>query len=717
MISLVRRSLLLMGIGATLLTAVGIGLGVSTARVERSGAATGASGFGARALAGTAEQLLPGAPARGDFVSRLTPFSATLARRASAGAIVPVGRAAAVTILPRPPDPIPLDAGWQYQADPGNVGVAQSWGQGGAPQTGWTAVTLPNGFNPTVSSAGFAGQVGWYETTFTGPSVSGGRGWQLAFESVRRNATVYLNGLELGTHHDPYAPFTLPATSLVPHATNTLIVRVDNFRGASAFPEDWWNWGGITGPVSLVPVGRIALHDLGVMPELSCRYRCGDLRVEGTLTNDIPVPLTPSLTVRVTSPSGAVGTVTRSLGSLEGSASRSISLAVPIRRPRLWSPSHPALYKVQVETAVGSRVESSQTLQVGMRSVRVYGGILYLNGHRLWLHGASIHEDIEGHGAALTDADVAEIVGELKAVGANITRSHYPLSPRLLDALDRAGIMVWAQPPVDHADPGLARAAGRRQALAMLRSTLLQDRSHASVIVDSVGNELSPTLDTTPGTRAYVNQAIAMARALNPQVPVALDIYCYTNFPAQQTYRRLEVIGISDYFGWGTGPTGHGIASLAQLAPYLKLQHRRYPAQALVVSEYGAEAFYDGAATTKGTYEFQSDYLRQTGSVLDRLPFVNGSIYWTLREFAVNPGWIGGATMPPGYTPDGIHHKGLIAYSGALKPAFSVAQQLFAATPAFVPHTPAVYRTDRQAQAAFCRSRWCADGPGGHLLP
>ena len=99
-----------------------------------------------------------------------------------------------------------------------------------------------------------------------------------------------------------------------------------------------------------------------------------------------------------------------------------------------------------------------------MRSVQVRGGVLYLNGRRLWLHGAAIHEDMTGRGAALTDGDIDTIVSELRAVGANITRSHYLLNPRLLDALDAAGIMVWASrrstTPIRPCAP--ARAAARR---------------------------------------------------------------------------------------------------------------------------------------------------------------------------------------------------------------------------------------------------------------
>src|SRR5205823_5836175 len=150
------------------------------------------------------------------------------------------------------------------------------------------------------------------------------------------------------------------------------------------------------------------------------------------------------------------------------------------------SPRSPALYQVHIDVVSGRRVEQTETLKSGLRSVRVERGILYLNGHRLWLRGAAIHEDVAGRGAALSDGDIETIVFELRSLGANVTRAHYALSPRLLDALDQAGIMVWAQAPVDHADGALRSAAGRARALSLLNSTLLVDRSHPSVVIDSV---------------------------------------------------------------------------------------------------------------------------------------------------------------------------------------------------------------------------------------
>jgi hypothetical protein len=584
----------------------------------------------------------------------------------------------------QPPAAISLDSGWRFAPDPRDVGVAQGWAR--TQHARWRPVAVPSVFNPLVRRVHDAGKIAWYSLRFTAPQAEADRSWNLRFEGVRRTAQVWLNGRKLGASSDPYAPFTLPASSLRPGTSNLLAVRVDSAAGPASFPQDWWNWGGIVRDVTLVPVGRLELDDLGVMPRLGCDYACATLRVRGSLRNVSTAALRARIDVRVTSPSGTSWIARERVARpLHAGASVPISFRVPIpSRPELWSPSHPELYRVRVATVSGERIEQVDSLQVGMRSVKVSHGILYLNGQRLWLHGASIHEDVEGRGAALTDGDIDTIVSRLLSVGANTTRAHYLLSDRLLDALDQAGIMVWSQPPVDHADAALVSATGRRRALAMLRSTILGERSHPSVIVDSVANELSPTPDAQPGTGSYLGRAIALARRLDPVAVVGLDTYCYPGFPPQRIYSKLDVLGIDSYFGWYSGPPGHSIASFDQLEPFLRQSHSRYPRQALVVSEFGSEGVFDGSAQTRGSYQFQSNYLRRTYAVLDRLPFMNGSIYWALRDFAVAPGWTGGAEFPSGYDTDGLTHKGLLAYDGTEKPAYGVASQLFAQMPAFM---------------------------------
>ena len=100
--------------------------------------------------------------------------------------------------------------------------------------------------------------------------------------------------------------------------------------------------------------------------------------------------------------------------------------------------------------------------------------------------GQPIHEDVKGRGPALTDADMDAIVAKLRTLHANVTRAHYLLNARLLDRLDRAGIMVWSQAPIYHRDRLLETPAQRAVALSTVRGTVLGARIHPSVITDSV---------------------------------------------------------------------------------------------------------------------------------------------------------------------------------------------------------------------------------------
>ena len=156
------------------------------------------------------------------------------------------------------PQPIPLTAGWQYQADPDGVGDGAGWRSGDLSEA-WPDVEIPHVFNPTPVDAEFLGTVGWYRLRIPTPATPAGFTWALRFEGVRRKATVYLNGRRVGFNTNPYEPFDVAASNLRPPGQmNTLVVRVSNMR-TTALREGWWNWGGITRPVSLQPVGQVVL--------------------------------------------------------------------------------------------------------------------------------------------------------------------------------------------------------------------------------------------------------------------------------------------------------------------------------------------------------------------------------------------------------------------------------------------------------------------------
>ena len=579
-----------------------------------------------------------------------------------------------------PPAPVPLDRGWTLQPAGGPV----------------EHVTLPRVIEPNPTPASFPGATATYRLSFTAPKLPAGFAWALHFEQVRRVVAVKLNGQLLGVHKDPYTPFTLPAPSLRQGASNQLELDVDSRKGPEP-REGWWNWGGITRPVRLVAQGPVVLSDLALLPRVDCdsagRCRDGQFLVDGWLTNRSPQRTRPTISVQVRAPrSGAVTRAVVAGPLLAPGQTAHLSARLHLNgAPEPWSPTDPARYFATVQTRDGGGTLSQvDRLRPGLRSALVRDGHLVLNGRRVAVRGASILEDMPGRGPALTDADDNTIVHELKAVHANITRSHYLLNDRLLDRLDAAGILVWTQAPIFHRDVLLRTPRQRASALGTLRGTILAARRHPSTLVYSVANELNATPSRVPTTQAYLLASAREARALDPTVPIAVDVLAYPSLPYDPTYRAFDALGVNSYFGWYPGKPDRPTGSIAQLPGYLRMWHARYPGQALVLTEFGAEATENGPATEKQTYAYQSAYLKEMLAAIAHSP-ADGAIYWTLREFAVKPFWDGleNATPRPNVAVDSIHNKGLISYRGKAKPAWRVASKEFAATPLF-PGTPRV---------------------------
>ena len=595
---------------------------------------------------------------------------------------------------PAPPQPAPPgeseEGAEEPDPPPARAVAAQA-------SSDWRPAAVPGVFDADADPELFGGSVKQYRVRFRAPSARGYR-WALHFEQVRRKATVYLNGTRIGRNADPYTPFEVPARGLRRGRVNVLLVTVDN-RKDPRLPEGWWNWGGITRPVTLVPRGRrVWVDDLGLMSDVACRgaaRRCrASVLVDGVLSrlprggsrraargrtrSRVPQPV---LTVRLRSPAGRS---VRSRVRLSGSrlARRRLAVRVRVPRPELWSPERPRLYRASVTLSYRGQTQQVERLPIGLRSVAVKRGLLFLNNRRVRMRGASIHEDFAGRGAALSPSDMDAFVRELQALGANVTRAHYVLSEGMLRRLDRAGIMVWNQAPVwqrDHRANLLQYASERRFAVAQVERTVRAARSHPSVITHAVANELTFTPDRKRTTRLFLRAAARRARAVDPTLPISLDIKGRPGFTEQFTYKHFDMLGINQYFGWYPW-----VEDFSLLDPFLREMRDNYPDHALVMTEFGAEGRPDMATAEpdrKGSYAFQANHVARTMAVVDGLPWLSGAIHWTLREFEIFPGWRGGAEPQPG--PNTRHHKGVLTYGGTPKPAWSVLRERYLNTPLY----------------------------------
>ena len=587
---------------------------------------------------------------------------------------------------PAPSQPAPPEE----TAPEGAPAPAPATPQGPSPQTPgeWRPARVPSVVDPRALPSLYPGVVRRYRLRFEGPETPPGFRWLIEFESVRRNAAVFLNGRRIGRNVDPYTPFTVEARGLRPGRQNELVVVVDG-RKNPQLPEGWWNWNGIVRPVRLIPAGPAYIQHLGTLSRVRCRgpaRACrAQLLIDGVLERRGVRRLDPSVDVRLRSPSGRVIEKRFELPR-QGAKRRRVQLELPVPAPELWSPERPNLYSARIKVRERDEVVQVVRRQVGLRSVEVKQGLLYLNNRRVQLRGASIHEDMPGHGAALTTGDMRQIVNDLKELGANVTRAHYLMNDRLLTMFDRAGILVWSQAPIWQRDHGAAllwRPNERRRALLTVERTVTAARNHPSVITHSVANELSFTPDTRPGTARFLVAAQQIARDLDPTLPISVDIKSRPGFPEQFTYHRFDMLGINQYFGWY-----RWVEDFSLLEPYFLEMHDLYPEHAIVMTEWGAEARPELASAPpelKGGYAFQNFHAQRTLDAIDHLSFfLSGAIYWTLREFEIYPGWTGGAgRRPPEFEPNTRHHKGLISYGGERKPAFWTVRDRYLRTPPY----------------------------------
>ncbi|MGH7967982.1 MAG: sugar-binding domain-containing protein, partial [Limisphaerales bacterium] len=146
-----------------------------------------------------------------------------------------------------------FDPGWRFHR-----GGAQGAEASFFDDRGWRAVDLPHDWSvedlPGAGSpfdqdaisqvnGGFtAGGTGWYRKAFTLPAGEEGRRVILEFDGAYMNATVWLNGSELGAHPYGYTPFWFDITGRVSFTgTNWLAVKISNEGENSR----WYSGSGI----------------------------------------------------------------------------------------------------------------------------------------------------------------------------------------------------------------------------------------------------------------------------------------------------------------------------------------------------------------------------------------------------------------------------------------------------------------------------------------
>jgi beta-glucuronidase len=586
-----------------------------------------------------------------------------------------------------------LGGTWYFRLDDAFVGDAERWYEQ-EDLAGWTAITVPHNWNAGDTTLNKS-SVGWYRKEFTLPQAPRKerrlRFWRVRFEGSNYRTKVFLNGRAIGGQTGLF-PFEAPLEGLR-RGRNTLVVKVSSLRSNTDLTHwrpaafngygtgGWWNFGGLLREVYVREIDTVDIADVHVLPRLRKLGGPAKVEVRTLLRNptgkdrDVSLVLDTEEGVKRLDPQ-----------TVPARGSRKLSARFTIERPRLWQPGRPSLYDLNVGADLGRERKSTYRVSFGVKKLVVgRGGILKLNGRRLNLRGASIHEDDLEEGGALSQGTRNLLVSRLKDLGATVTRSHYPLHPAFIEAFDRAGIMYWVQVPVYQIPNSLfarIHPAALRAALLTVRNNL----NHASIFTWSLANEPAESERELgligPGLERYIADAARAVRELDDTRLVGLDRHSRVGEPVTSpAYEHLDVLGVNEYFGWYNAVRAdivRGPSTLEDLGPFLDGVHAANPDLPLVVTEFGAEGSRPGPVEQRGSYEFQRKWVLDHLAVHASKPYVAGSIHWALRDFRVHPQWQGGA--PADWATPPWHNKSPIEEHNGRKPLYFALRALFRRT-------------------------------------
>lgn len=529
---------------------------------------------------------------------------------------------------------IDLSGFWEFRQDPKGGGAEAGWHEG---FDGARPVAVPASWNDQFEDLrDYLGNA-WYQTRFDLPW-----GWEqqrvfLRFSSVSYLAEVWLNGARLGEHEGGHLPFEFDITPHMRREDNRLVVRVDGalderrvppgnvpYHPDDTYPEPSYpnaNFGffpycGIQQPVFLYTRPAGAISDIKVVTDL----REGNGIVRVTVTRST----TDMTNVRVAL-SGFGAEVDKEVETSQ----ESVELVLSVPHPALWSPQNPSLYDLTVQLSTGLGVYDEYTLPIGIRTIKVEGNTILLNGEKLSLKGFGRHEDFPVTGRATVGAVVIKDLSLMRWMGANCFRTAgYPVSEEVLNLADRAGWLVIDESPIaGQAFAGMGLEKRYNLSRQIIKEFVNRDKNHPSVIMWSLAGEPH---SRRGASKLFLDRLRKDAMDIDKSRPftvvsmVGLD---------EAAFDVLDVICVNLHPAWDTHP-GQIKEGMAEFGEALDKLHEKWD-KPMIVTEFSGEAMAGLHALPSEMWseEYQAEIMASAVQVLRSKPYVVGMLAGPLADF------------------------------------------------------------------------------------
>ncbi len=376
--------------------------------------------------------------------------------------------------------------------------------------TSWTTVNVPHdwavalSFQNTTSfdieSHGYKTigglypetSIGWYRKHFSVSKSKSDKRFEIQFDGIYRNATVWINGFYLGTNFSGYVGKSYDVTDYMNFdAENVMVVRVDATQN-----EGWFYEGaGIYRHVWLNERNNLHIPEDGLYVSSEVNDNNVTIFTETVVENKNSVPSDCMMYTYLTDRDGKIiaKSDTQKI-SLPINGKTTITQKLSLQNARLWSLDDPYLYRAVSVIEENGKITDQIKSKFGIRTLKFDAKEGFsLNGKHIKIKGTNNHQDHAGIGSALPDYMQYYRIKLLKEMGSNAYRtSHHAPTPELLQACDSLGMLVLDEQRLLNSSPEYTE---------QFRRLIIRDRNHPSVFLWSIGNEEQTIQGTEQGKK------------------------------------------------------------------------------------------------------------------------------------------------------------------------------------------------------------------------
>lgn len=514
----------------------------------------------------------------------------------------------------------------------------------------WESVNLPHTFNiDAYQQRNYYQGKGFYRRTLVLPEIVAERRYYMKIDAASKAANIRVNGKEVGSHVGGYTACIVDITEYI-RKENLIEITVDNGRkDITPISADFTFWGGIYRDVWLIstPKQHFNMSNMGsdgiFISTPVVNEKRGVLKVKCEVTNDSHESSILEVRSAIYSPQGKLlQTIKQKQKLKSGETYIFENTSGAIESPDLWSPETPSLYLVKttlVDPKSGKLLDEKNH-KVGFRWFTFDGSKgFFLNGKSYKLRGLNRHQDQAPAGVALDNEAHRRDIFLMKELGCNFIRiSHFPQDDAILEMCDELGLLAWEEIPIINIVPNTPGYDDNCE--YNLREMIRQHYNHSSVITWGYMNEI---LLTAPSIgkpewlackERTVNLAQRLEAVLKEEDPGRASVMAFnmTNLYNEIGLNLVDVVGWNLYHGWY-------VDKLKDFNAWCEDQHRRYPDQPMIISEWGAGSDKRLHSTQGRAFDFsieyQQTYIEHYLPFIENTEWISGCAYWNFIDFNV----------------------------------------------------------------------------------